>query len=171
MNLDLYGPIPLTLTVVPPRFRILGAIPSWSPHGWNSFGKQALTPRHCENASRPEFDLTDPNLGVKDFFRLRASCQRHASVIEVVTCKPFLVGDPRDHPRGLINVRCSIGLALACGFSLCVLCLAGCSEPVPATPTIEGKTPAEFREDMDKKISRPLGDPPAPVPKGKIQRR
>lgn len=54
--------------------------------------------------------------------------------------------------------------ASACGVACAFLALAGCSSSTAEAPQIEGKTPADFREDMDKKISHPLGEPP-PKPK------
>lgn len=57
-----------------------------------------------------------------------------------------------------------IRFASVCGIGLAMLAIAGCSSSTPEAPQIEGKSPADYREEMDKKISRPLGDPP---PKGK----
>jgi hypothetical protein len=57
-----------------------------------------------------------------------------------------------------------VRFASACGVAFAMLALAGCSSSTPEAPQIEGKTPADYRDEMDKKISRPLGDPP---PKGK----
>jgi hypothetical protein len=66
-------------------------------------------------------------------------------------------------------VSLTIRIALASALPFIPLVPSGCSEPAPAT--IEGKAPADYREEMEKKISRPLGDPPVKSPGPKAQGR
>jgi len=63
-----------------------------------------------------------------------------------------------------------IRFASACAVVVAALAAAGCSSS-PEEPKIEGKTPAEYREEMDDKISHPLGDPPPPTSKKKSSGR
>jgi hypothetical protein len=58
-----------------------------------------------------------------------------------------------------------IRFASACAVAVAALGAAGCSSSPAEAPQIEGKSPAEYREEMDQKISHPLGDPPPPTSK------
>jgi hypothetical protein len=66
--------------------------------------------------------------------------------------------------RSIPIVGCLVALALAAGGS------AGCSESAPETAQIEGKTPAEYRDDMEKKSGQ-LMDGKAPKARGKAKAR
>jgi hypothetical protein len=57
-----------------------------------------------------------------------------------------------------------IRFASAYAVAAAALAAAGCSSSTE-TPQIEGKSPAEYREEMDNKISHPLGEPPPPTSK------
>lgn len=63
-----------------------------------------------------------------------------------------------------------IRFASACAVAVVALAAAGCSSSTEA-PQIEGKSPAEYREEMDDKISHPLGDPPPPTSKKRSSSR
>ena len=71
--------------------------------------------------------------------------------------------------KDIFNVIRSLRLAFASGLFFGSLALAGCSGAPPEPPMIEGQTPADFREDMEKKLTHPLGDPPAKTPLKKGQ--